>query len=64
MAAIALLSRQYSHSSIKASTARVDEATDHGVEDEGQDLTKIKENKSKRFSGVLPSLFFVSLFPG
>lgn len=35
-----LLVMRYSHGSIKASAARVDEASDHCVEDEGQDLRK------------------------
>lgn len=29
---------QHSHGSVKAATAGVDEASDHGVEDEGQNL--------------------------
>ena len=33
----------HSHSSIKASAAGVDEASDHRVEDEGQDLRRTKE---------------------
>lgn len=34
-----------SHSSIEASAARVDEAPDHSVEDEGQDLSERKATK-------------------
>lgn len=37
---------QHSHSSIKASTAGVDEASDHSVEDEGQDLRKEKSKEA------------------
>lgn len=44
---------RYSHGSIKASAARVDEASDHRVEDEGRDLRK-KDNK------WIPFLYFLA----
>lgn len=38
-------SSNYSHSSIEASAAGVDEASDHSMEDEGQDLTHQQEKR-------------------
>lgn len=38
---------QHLHGSIKSSTAGVDEASDHSVEDEGQDLRLKRDGKSK-----------------
>lgn len=36
----------HSHSSVKASAAGVDEASDHGVEDEGQNLKKKRREEA------------------
>lgn len=52
------LAVQHSHSSVKASAAGVDEASDHSVEDEGQDLRK----RSNTINGS-ERLFILYLFP-
>lgn len=43
---------QHSHGSVKAATAGVDEASDHGVEDEGQDLQRQKQEEEGEKSAL------------
>lgn len=51
----------HSHSSIKASAAGVDEASDHSVEDEGQDLRRRKRKEATQSIKFILYLFPCSL---